>query len=523
MAGRRGAADSISGLDFCVMTQPSTLHPARLSKTRFLSGLQCLKRLYLEVHAPELAASVDAERQVMLDMGKEVGEKARERFAGGQLVEESSRRTEAALQRTTQLMNDPSVPAIFEGAFLWHRIVIRADILERLDGDRWRLIEVKAATKVKPRHLDDLAIQELVIRGTGYEIEQCCLMHVNTQYVYQGGALDLSRLFTIVDVTAAVRQRRSQVIRQVRLMKTVLQHPDPPSIEPDEHCHTPYVCPFWDHCTSNKPARWIHRLPGSRQSIRQLAARGIETIDEIPVTVPLSLAQRRVKANVEWISPHLLEQLQALEYPIHHLDFETIMPAVPLYANTRPYRPIPVQWSNHIETKDGEVRHDEYLSVHARDPRRELTEKLLNSLGDQGSICVYSEYERHVLLSLGELFPDLRGAIQRVVQRLWDLLSVIQHHYYHPAFHGSFSMKSVLPALIPDLSYAGLAIGHGALASVMYKKMVFEETDLVERLRMATALREYCGRDTWGMVELRRILLAKAMHAHSTQARGSDS
>lgn len=513
----------LAGLSFYVTMHFSTLHPVRLSKTRFLAGVQCLKRLYLEVHAPELAAAVDAERQIMLDMGKEVGEKARERFPGGQLIKESHRQTEAALHRTADLMRDVSVPAIYEGAFLWQHIVVRADILERVDGDRWRLIEVKAATKVKNGYLDDLAIQELVIRGAGYVLEQCCLMHVNTEYVYQGGEVDLSQLFTIVDVTAAVRQRRSQVIRQVRLMKTMLQRPEPPAIEPDDHCHTPYTCPFWDHCTSGKPARWIHRLPGSRQSIRQLAARGIETIDEIPVTVPLSLAQRRVKDNVEWISPDLLTHLQALEHPIHHLDFETMMPAVPIYANTRPYRPIPVQWSNHIEMEDGSIRHDEYLAEQASDPRRELTEALLRSLGDRGSICVYSEYERHVLLSLGELFPDLRGAIQRVVQRLWDLLSVIQQHYYHPAFNGSFSMKSVLPALIPDLSYSRLVIGHGALASATYKKMVFEETDLVERLRMATALREYCGRDTWGMVELRRILLAKAMHAYSTQARGSDS
>lgn len=478
-----------------------------------MSGLQCLKRLYFEVHEPELATAVDAERQVILDLGKEVGEKARQRFPGGQLVEESHRRPEAALQRTAELMNDPTVPSIYEGAFLWQHILVRADILERIDDRRWRLIEVKAATKVKAIHLDDVAIQDMVIRGAGYKVDQCCLMHVNTQYVYQGEEVDLEQLFTLVDVTAAVRQRRSHVIRHLRLMKAAVQQAEPPSIEPDDHCHTPYVCPFWEHCTAEKPARWIYHLPGSRQSVRQLVTQGIDTIDDIPSDVPLSMAQRRVRDNVEWVSPHLLEQLRSLDYPIHHLDFETMMPAVPVYANTRPYRPIPVQWSNHIEHTDGTLRHDEYLSYSPRDPRRELTEKLLESLGHRGSICVYSDYERHLLLSLGELFPDLRPDIQRVVTRLWDLLSVIQQHYYHPAFNGSFSMKSVLPALVPELSYAGLEIGHGAMASVTYKKMVFEETDWVERLRLGNALREYCGRDTRGMVELRRILLAKALQA----------
>jgi hypothetical protein len=232
-------------------------------------------------------------------------------------------------------------------------------------------------------------------------------------------------------------------------------------------------------------------------------------MDEIPPHIPLSDIQQHVKNNVEWISPLLRARLQSVRYPVHHLDFETFMPAIPVFPYTRPYRPMPFQWSNHIEYEDGSVVHHQYLCTDGRDPREELAQRLLESVGETGSICVYSEYERFLLFALGDVLPQFKSALSKVVRRLWDLLSVIQQHYYHPDFHGSFSIKSVLPALIPNLAYHDLTIQNGAVAAVMYQKMVFSETDLMERAQIAQALEEYCGRDTWAMVELRRVLMER--------------
>ena len=218
-----------------------------------------------------------------------------------------------------------------------------------------------------------------------------------------------------------------------------------------------------------------------------------------------------MKNNVEWLSPELLDILKDVQYPIHHLDFETFMPAIPLFPKTRPYRPIPVQWSNHIEYEDGTVRHETYLCPDPKDPREEVAQSVLATLGTQGSICVYSEYERHLLLSLAEMFPALKSALLSATSRLWDLLPVIQNHYYHPDFDGSFSIKSVLPALVPTLDYGDLEIRNGATASNFYQRMVFSETDLIERARIATALHEYCKRDTLAMLEIRHVLLEKAL------------
>ncbi|RMH09789.1 MAG: DUF2779 domain-containing protein [Nitrospirae bacterium] len=492
---------------------------SRLSKSRYLAGLQCPKRLYFEVYAPYQAAPPDDKQHAMLEMGRMVGEAAQRRFPGGQVVEADHRHLNAALERTRALLLDPQVPAIFEATFQFEGILVRADILERV-GDHWRLIEVKAASRIKPVHLDDLAIQAYVVEGAGLNLCEICLMYVNRHYWYPGGELDWHQLFCLQDVTEAVRDRLSKIPQQLRRLRAVLQEERPPQIEPDAHCHTPYSCPFWGQCTQEKPHRWIYHLPGGRGPLKHPSAQGIQTIDALPPEVPLTALQRRVKHNMEWISPKLSSILQAVQYPVHHLDFECLIPAVPLYPNTRPYQPLPVQWSNHIETIPGQVHHEWHLCRDHKDPREEIAVSVLQSVGKEGSICVYSDNERFLLRTLAEAIPCLRRELQQVIERLWDLCAIIQAHYYHPAFQGSFSLKSVLPALVPALAYDDLDIHDGASASAVYYRLVFCETDWVERERLALALQQYCARDTRGLVELRWALQKRVMAKHADASPG---
>ncbi len=489
---------------------------SRLSKSRFLAGLQCDKRLYYEVFSREYAAENDVQRQNVLDMGKQIGDTARLCFPGGQLVSEGYRQSGAALERTAQLMADPKVPAIFEAAFEYEGTLVRADILERSGEESWHLIEVKASSRVKAIHREDLAVQAYVLKGCGIALSQICLMHINRHYVFQGGEVDLRELFVKEDLTEEVLPRLSKISEQLDHFRQILSQGSPPEISPNSHCHTPYECPFWNHCTKEKSERWIFYLPGSKDVVKRMMKQGIEHIDEIPSRVKLSELQQRMKDNVEWVSPGLQQSLYSVRYPVHHLDFETFMPAIPLYPKTRPYQPVPMQWSNHIETENSTLRHETYLCTDSRDPREELAVALLNSLGKDGSICVYSDYEKYVLTALAEALPSLRNELMQLTQRLWDLLAVIQVHYYHPSFSGSFSIKSVLPTLVPSLSYEDLDIQNGAMASVMYHHMVFTETDWVERQRIEIALHKYCARDTLGMVELRRVLAEKAQRRVSS-------
>jgi len=495
----------------------------RLSKSKFVAGLQCHKRLYLEIHSPELATEPDEQTQAVFDNGSEVGELARRLFPGGVLVAFAHGHHEPALQRTAELLADPTVPAIFEAAFKFDNVLVRVDVLERVtDGApaRWRLIEVKASTRVKPVHLEDLAIQAYVLAGAGVFLESLRLMYINRQYLYEGGQIDLGQLFAQQDLTAQVTARSATVPPRLAAMKTMLMADAPPDIQPGSQCHEPFGCPFWEHCTAQKPPRWVFYLPGGKRTFEKLTEQGIELIDEIPEEFKLSGAQQRMKDNVEWLDSQLKTALQAVRYPVHHLDFETFMPGIPLYPCTRPYHTLPFQWSNHIATEDGALRHDYYLSVDQRDQREELLLRLLTSLGREGSICVYSGYEWKILMELAETFPRLRREISAVADRLWDLLLVIRRHYYHPDFEGSFSIKAVLPALVPALGYADLEIQDGAMASLFYERMVFGPTDSAEKARLCTALLTYCKRDTLGMVEIRRTLLQKALAAELTVGAG---
>jgi hypothetical protein len=494
---------------------PVTMAPPRLSKSKFLSGLQCHKRLYLEIHQPTLATPPDASMQAILDMGTEIGILAQRRFRGGVLVKSGFREREAAIAETAALLQDCLTPAIFEGAFEYDGVLVRVDILERVRNDAgesssWRLIEVKSSARVKNVHLDDLSVQSHVVQGVGLRLDATCLMHIDTGYLYRGGEVDLQGLFSIEDLSEAVKDRQLGVPERLAAMKAIVSEPYAPAVEPGQHCHAPYECPFWSHCTKEKPSRWIHHLPGKKEIVSQLVRQGIMTIDDIPNEIRLSDVQRKVKDNVEWISPELGRILRSVRYPIHHLDVETVMLAVPRFPSTRPYQSLPVQWSNHIELESGEVMHQEFLHGEASDPRRRWVEALIESLGETGSIVVYSAYEEAIIRQLAEVFPEFKSAFKTIVDRLWDLLDVIKSHYYHPAFCGSYSIKSVLPAVVPSLGYGDLTIQEGGQAAAEYYRMVFLESDWVEQAAIRDALLRYCARDTSAMVELRRALAKKA-------------
>lgn len=489
--------------------------PPRLSKSRFLSGLQCHKRVYLEIHRPELATPPDPSTQAILAMGTEIGLLARRRFPGGVLATVGFRQREAAIAQTAALLQDPNVPAIFEGAFEHEGVVVRVDILERVLDETgrplaWRLIEVKSSTRVKDIHLDDVAIQSYVLLGSGIALAGTCLMHIDTTYVYQGGQADLQALFAIEDVSEVVASRRGQVPGRLAGMRSALSESQPPAIDPDGHCHSPYECPFWAHCTKDKSARWIYYLPGSRETVNRLAQEGITTIDEIPDGATLSLTQRRVKDNVEWVSTNLGASLRSVQYPVHHVDFETVMLAVPRFPATRPYQAIPVQWSNHIELESGDIIHHQFLHSDPTEPRKRWAEALIESLGEKGSIVVYSAYEEAMMRQVVEAFPEFRQFFSAIIKRLWDLHPIIKEHYYHPKFQGSYSIKTVLPAVVPSMGYDDLAIQEGGQAANEYYRMVFLESDWIEQARIKDALLRYCARDTMAMVELRRMLMKKA-------------
>jgi predicted RecB family nuclease len=263
------------------------------------------------------------------------------------------------------------------------------------------------------------------------------------------------------------------------------------------------------------PEFWVYNINGIGQSkLDELAHMGVRDISDIPNSFALSQIQDRIRASVsiqqEYISNQLEAELNKIEYPIHFLDFETIGPAIPQYADTRPYQTIPFQWSDHILYEDGKLQHREYLCNEDKDPREEFTQTLLDALGNKGSIVIYTSYETGVLNSIIEHFPQYTDELWAIIDRFKDLHAIIRNNYYHPKFYGSFSLKYVLPALVPAMGYDKLSIQDGMQASLEYLRMIDPDTPEDEKAKIRIDLLTYCGQDTLAMVKIRDELLSRA-------------
>jgi len=490
-------------------------HTIHLSKSRYLSGLQCELKLWNDAHARELAAPVTAAQQHLFDVGKVVGRQAQRRYPGGVAVEADYLHFGDALAQTSVLQADPHVPAIYEAALTHRGATTRVDILARSGTDAWDLIEVKSTLSVKDTHINDLSVQYWIAAHAGLTIRNAGLLTLNKEYVYPGGPYDVEALFAFHDRTEWIRRMAELVGQNVDKFLQILHGAASPDIRPGDHCFNPYPCPYYQACTRDMvlPEHPIEQLPALNAERRmRLLARGIVAIQDIPEDFSLSGLQSRVRRSIidgaEYISAGLAASLNAPEFPIHHLDFETFMPALPRYPGTHTYQALPFQWSNHIETAGGEVFHDEYLSDQDADPRLEFARTLLDTLADRGTICIYSPYERRIIAELASALPALAPRLEALEGRFWDLCAVIKDDYYHPDFGGSFSLKKVLPALVPEMSYSGLDIQDGDAASRSYLEAI-ESADLGKRDKILAHLRTYCGQDTLALVRLRHTLRAR--------------
>ena len=480
----------------------------RISKSKFVAGCQCLKRLYFQVHQPELAAEPDDSGEAIIQQGREVGLLARELFPGGVEVR-SDRGLDQAIRATRELVVNREIPAIFEGAFEDGGVLVRVDVLHRRADGRLRLIEVKSSASLKEEHLDDVAIQYRVLSRCGLDVGSCCLAHVNRSFVFRGGSVDPWRFFRIRNVMRQVARLQPKLTFQLRAAFTVLSLSVAPDIAPGKHCTSPVTCEFYDRCNPSRPDDHIGYLPRLHASAEEaLEEMGVESIHDIPDDFPLSERQRIACTSVQtgepWFNPELSVALESLRYPLYFMDFESVNPAVPRFSGMRPYDQLPFQFSVHVLREPGvEPEHHEFLATEAGDPRHEFTATLCSVLGDSGSIAVYNaQFEAQRLSELAAYLPEFAESINQIQSRLWDLLPVVRNNVYHPKFAGSYSLKDVLPALVPEMSYAGMQVADGPAAGLAWEALVRGNLDQVERDGIKKSLLEYCGQDTLAIVKL---------------------
>jgi predicted RecB family nuclease len=477
--------------------------PPRLSKSRYTAGLQCHKQLWWRVHepdAPELVAA--AVERFRLDQGTKVGERAREYVPGGCLIDIPHDRIEERVAATSAALA-AGARVVYEASFLADRVFAAVDILERR-GDGFGLIEVKSSTTVKPEHLPDVAIQMHVLRRAGLEVTRAEVMHLNRACTYP----DLSDLYVREDVTSGVVALLPAVPRLAEAQLGMLEGPLP-GVAIGPHCTAPHDCPFLARCWSGLPEHHVSTLYYAGKKAWDLESRGYRTIFDLPEGLDLHPAAERQRRSVREgrmiVEPGLGEALAAFRPPLAFLDFETVAPAIPVWEGCHPYDAVPVQFSCHKQ-EGGALAHFEWLAEGPEDSRAACAERLIAACAGAETVVAYNAaFERTCLGPLAaRLDARLVRGIQDIDRRLQDMLPLVREHVYHPAFHGSFGLKRVLPALVPELSYEGLEVSDGSLASVLLDRLLFGEAAMQdeERRGLRQDLLRYCALDTLGAARL---------------------
>lgn len=480
-----------------------------ISKSQFLKGRHCLKRIWLYNYRRDLMQEPSPFQQAIMIQGAEVGKLARDLFLDGILIDEDYKNLSGAIEHTNAVLK-ANANAIFEGAFIFENILVRVDILKRNDDGSFDLIEVKSSTSIKKEHLADCAIQTYVLKKLGFRLRQTCIMYLNNEYRRQG-ELDLSKLFIDTSVDDRMRDELNNVPDYLNAINQVLaKENEEPFWETGSICNNP-DCEFKKYCWEDVDIKSIHYITRiNDDKRRQLISAGINLIKDVPINFKLSELQKIQvdceKSQKRYIDvAAITEHLSQLQYPLYFLDFETCGYAVPQYDGTRPYQHLPFQYSLHVQQNPvAEIEHYEFLFDKKENPSRLLAEQLVQHIGSTGSVIVYSKsFEADRLKEMAGEFSDLAPQLQSIHDRLWDLeIPFAKKWYCDAAFNGKSSIKNVLPVLVPELSYAGLEIQKGDVAQLSYLELIDLAVGSVEQNKIKNALLEYCKLDTLAMVKI---------------------
>jgi hypothetical protein len=475
-----------------------------LSKSLILKGMQCPKALYLQKNPPDFEFPPQPDLEAKFRAGHEVGILAQQLFPGGTVVPYEGLTVSEQIEQTWQMIAS-GAEVIYEASFEHDGIFAKVDILVR-DGDAWQIHEVKMSTSVKEVNLDDVAIQFYVLGQCGLLISGAYLVHINNQYVRQG-EIDVQQLFAREGVLEGALLRQDRLPQIIADLRSALQNGEP-QIDIGPHCNDPYECDFIPYCWRHIPENSIFDLRGNGVKKWGLYERGIIRFDQIPLDELNKNQRHQVEATLnrqDLINPQAVATfLDTLWYPLYHLDFETFNTAIPKYDGIRPYQQVPFQYSLHVQLEAGaEPQHFEFLVEPNIDPRRQLIEQLLDLIPEDTCVLTYNQtFEKGILRDLANLFPDLAEEINKRLENVRDLMVPFRKRdVYRRQMRGSYSIKEVLPAMVPELSYKGMVIADGMAALQAYHDMcAMEAGEGLNRLRRA--MLEYCRLDTLAMVRI---------------------
>lgn len=485
-----------------------------LSKSKYCLVSQCPKLLWLDKYHRELRTE-DSTLEDRLVTGNQVGDLAMGLFGDyievTVLSEDGKPDIPAMLEKTRQCMEN-GVENICEASFSFEGLYCAVDILRKQDGG-YAIYEVKSSTHELPIYGTDIAYQKYVLEHCGVTVTGTYLVCIDSDYV-RGEELDITQLFKIVDMTDWVELETPLIPSRLRLAEKTLASKDEPCYDIGEHCDNPYHCAYWEYCSRHLPNPSVFDLYRmSDKKKLEYYRKGMVSYQDLLAAPKLNEKQlRQIQFHLSDCGNYIDKDgirdfLNTLSYPIYFLDFETMQQVIPEFPGTKPYQQIPFQYSLHyIERPGGELKHKEFLAVSGEDPRRAIAESLCRDIPMHTCVTAYNRsFECGRLNELALQFPDLASHLLNIRSNIQDLLTPFQSgYYYNRAMGGSFSIKSVLPALFPDdptLDYHNLEDVHnGGEAMTIFPKIKDMLPD--EAAAARKNLLAYCKLDTYAMVKV---------------------
>lgn len=491
-----------------------------LSKSKLLAFQQCPKRLWLEIHKPDLRSD-SADTKARFKVGHAVGEIARRLYdpnGTGALVDPKVEGFSAALERSSKLLG--SSQPIFEAGFSANGVLAFADVLlpvTKKGRREWRMVEVKSSTKVKDYHRNDVAIQAFVAKAAGVPLSSISVATIDNTWVY-AGADEYDGLLKESDLTEETLGREGEVRGLISDAHAVAAKTKEPKLTTGRHCSDPFECGFIEYCQSQEPqAKYsIHVLPRRGKALQAyIDEKEVVELRDAPDAL-LNEVQLRVKTHTLsgttfFDAKGAAAALTPYKLPVVFLDFESIQFAVPIWKGTRPYQNIPFQFSAHRISRTGSVDHRSFLDLSGNDPSRQLAESLIAACGEREPVFAYNAaFEKGCIACLAMRLPRLKRPLLAINERLVDLLPIAQRYYYDPRQEGSWSLKAVLPATVPDLSHAALdGVQDGGMAMEAFLEAIHKDTSAARKQQIEQELLKYCQLDTYAMVRIWQVFASR--------------
>jgi hypothetical protein len=350
------------------------------------------------------------------------------------------------------------------------------DIIAQVGDKELDLYEIKSSTSVNDSHIYDLAFQTVILENLGYKVQKISVIHVNNQYV-RHGEVDAKKLTVFTDVTDRVREQLNYTRDKM-----------PEALATAKAERMPDPDPAYINTKLASKADW-QIIFDNLVEFARVAATGEPVV------------------NKEAIKNFL----DTLQYPLYFLDYETLSGVVPYFDGQRPYQQVPFQYSLHIlESPESKLRQTEYLHCENSDPVKPLCEQLIKDCGDTGTIISWNKgFEMRCNTDMGALYPEFADALEAINARIVDLGDPFKPSngwYSDPRCEGSWSIKKVLPVVVPSLSYKNLEIGDGGTAQRLWMEAVLDGKRDDEKAKILADLLEYCKLDTLAMVEIYNVL-----------------